>query len=130
MEYIYHTTVCSMLQALVAGAVWGVYYDVFRMLRRLIGFSRVSIALQDVFFWLTSAFCLFFVCIQLNNGFIRIYFILFAFVGWGIYFATLGKMISVIFGCIADFVGRIFEIVRTCVMSGMAKIYLTLKSNR
>ena len=82
MEYIYHTTVCSMLQALVAGAVWGVYYDVFRMLRRLIGFSRVSIALQDVFFWLTSV------------------------------------------------VGRIFEIVRTCVMSGMAKIYLTLKSNR
>ena len=59
MEYTHYTTLFSMLQALTAGLFWGVYYDVFRILRRMIHFHRLSVAFQDLFFWITSAVFIF-----------------------------------------------------------------------
>ena len=48
---------------------------------------------------------IFFVCVKLNNGYIRIYFVVFALIGWGVYFFTLGKIIFIIF----DFIIKILR---------------------
>ena len=130
MEYTHYTTIYSMLQALAAGAVWGLYYDVFRLLRRMIHFSGFSVALQDVFFWLTSAVYIFFVCVRLNNGYIRIYFVIFALVGWGIYFATLGRVAFAVFDKIIGFLRRIFEKVKAGILSLLAKIYIKIRGKK
>ncbi len=94
-----------MLQALAAGIIMGVYYDIFRFARRLFHFSNFSVIIQDIIFWLSSAIYIFFVCVKLNNGYIRIYFVVFALIGWGVYFFTLGKFIFIIL----DFIIKILR---------------------
>ena len=112
-----------MLQALAAGIVMGVYYDVFRLLRRIVHFSRISVALQDIVFWLSSAVFIFFVCVRLNNGYIRIYFVIFALAGWGLYFATLGRLIFAFFDVIIKALRCVFENVKNHIISVFAKSY-------
>lgn len=127
MEYTHFTSIISMLQALAAGIIWGVYYDVFRLFRRVIHFARITIALQDIVFWLTSAVFIFFVCIKLNNGFIRIYFVVFALVGWTIYFYTLGKMAFAVFDLIISCARRIIANMKSRIISIISKIYIKIK---
>lgn len=97
MEYTHVTNVVSLLQAAAAGLAMGIYYDFFRILRRIKRFDRFSVAIQDIFFWISAAIGLFFICIRLNNGFIRIYFVVFSLGGWGIYYLTVGKLIFTVF---------------------------------
>ena len=75
MEYTHITDLVSLLQALLVGVGMGVYYDVFRLRRRIFQFRWLSVALQDVIFWVTSAVAVFFVCVRWNGGYIRIYFV-------------------------------------------------------
>ena len=127
MEYTYYTDLYSMLQALAAGVVMGAYYDVFRFLRRIVHFEKFSVALQDFLFWMTSAVFIFFVCVKLNNGYIRIYFVLFAMIGWGIYFATLGRMMFAFFDLIIQFLNRIYEKIKKWIIAILSKIYIKFK---
>lgn len=127
MEYTHYTDLTSMLQALAAGVLMGVYYDVFRLLRRMIHFDRISVALQDIFFWMTSAVYIFFVCIRLNNGYIRIYFILFAMIGWGIYYATAGRLLFLVFDCIIKVFSKILNGIRKFLISQAEKIYINAR---
>lgn len=98
-----------MLQALAAGVVMGIYYDLFRILRRLFRFSALSVAIQDILFWLTASVPFFFVCLKCNGGFIRIYFVFFALLGWFCYFMTAGKLIFLLFDKIICFFRRVFD---------------------
>ncbi|MBQ9901657.1 MAG: spore cortex biosynthesis protein YabQ [Clostridia bacterium] len=127
MEYTHYTDLHSMLQALAAGVLMGLYYDVFRLMRRLTHFDRISVAIQDIFFWLTSAVYLFFVCVRLNNGYIRIYFIFFALTGWGIYYATVGRIAFAILDVILKLLGRVLKSVRKVFFSAAKKIYIIAK---
>ena len=124
MEYTYYTDLLSMIQALAAGAFMGVYYDAFRFLRRIVHFSSISVALQDLFFWLSSAVYLFFVCVRLNNGYIRIYFVLFAFMGWGVYFATFGRVMFVVFDFMIKILKRFFRMIKKHITRQAIKIYI------
>ena len=130
MEYTFYPDLTSMLQALAAGVLLGVYYDAFRVLRRVIHFDRVSVAMQDILFWLTSAVYLFFVCIRLNNGYIRIYFVLFALAGWGVYYATVGRMIFVVFDFMLKIVGRLTKSIKKMTVSLIRKIYTKIKGKK
>lgn len=121
MEYTHVTDTISILQAMAAGIAMGAFYDCFRFLRRLNRYDNFSVALQDMAFWISSAICLFFVCIRLNNGFIRIYFIIFAFVGWLLYFAVAGRLFFA-------FLDRILSAVRQMIQQ--MKIILSTKIDK
>lgn len=127
MEYTHYTDLTSMLQALAAGVLMGVYYDVFRLMRRMIRFDRISVALQDIFFWMTSAVYVFFVCVRLNNGYIRIYFILFAIIGWGFYYATVGRLIFAVFDCIINVIRKLLNGIRKILLSIAEKLYINMR---
>ncbi len=127
MEYTYYTDIFSMLQALAAGLIMGVYYDAFRFLRRIVHFESISVAMQDFFFWTTSAVYLFFVCVKLNNGYIRIYFVFFALVGWSIYFVTVGKIVFAAFDVIIKFISRILATVKKTLTSKISQLYTRIK---
>ena len=129
MEYTYYTDLNSMLQAIVAGVLMGVYYDAFRLVRRMVRFDRISVALQDLLFWMTSAVYLFFVCIRLNNGYIRIYFILFALTGWGIYYATVGRFVFVVFDFIIRLIHRWTARMKKGLLSVARQIYIKIRNN-
>ena len=122
MEYTHITDLVSLLQALLVGVGMGVYYDVFRLRRRIFQFRWLSVALQDVIFWVTSAVAVFFVCVRWNGGYIRIYFVLFVMCGWLLYFLTVGKMVFVILDIAINFTNRIFKIVQNKIIRSFEKI--------
>lgn len=127
MEYAYYTDIFSMLQALAAGLIMGIYYDAFRLLRRIVHFESISVAMQDFFFWITSAVYLFFVCVKLNNGYIRIYFVFFALVGWSVYYITLGKIIFAVFDFIIKYLSRILATAKKTLVTKMSQLYTRIK---
>ncbi len=85
-------------QAVLTGAVMGVYYDVFRILRRIFRFGYATIAAQDVFFFVTSAFGVFFAGTYFTGGTIRISFVAAVLLGWGIYATTAGALLLLVVG--------------------------------
>lgn len=83
----------DVLKALLLGCCVGLYYDFWRLLRMMRDFSRLSVFLQDMIFWLTSAVFVFFAVIKINAGFVRLYFITLIFVAWLLYYFTVGNVI-------------------------------------
>lgn len=126
MEYLQITDIFSLFEALLIGVAMGIYYDVFRFFRRIFKFSSFSVALQDIMFWVTSAVIVFFICIKLNGGFVRIYFIIFALLGWFVYFKTVGKIIFKIFDFIISIFNRIFAMSRRFLIKISEKIFSKL----
>lgn len=80
-------------KALLTGVVLGVYYDVFRIIRRIIPCNYANILAQDLFFWTTSAVFVFFVTIKLNGGVVRYIFIAAVLGGWVFYMLTFGAIV-------------------------------------
>lgn len=90
-------------KALLTGAVMGIYYDVFRIIRRIIRCSYANILAQDLFFWATSAVFVFFVTIKINGGIVRYIFIAAVLGGWIFYIMTVGVFVM----SVVDFFVRI-----------------------
>jgi len=80
-------------KALLTGAVMGIYYDVFRIIRRIIRCSYANILAQDLFFWVTSAIFVFFVTIKINGGIVRLIFVAAVLGGWMFYMFTVGTLV-------------------------------------
>ena len=95
-------------KALLAGAALGIYYDLFRILRRVFHFGYAMILGQDLIFWLTGAVGVFFGSVVVYGGQLRILFVLTALAGWGIYAATIGSILM----AVVDFVLRLLN--RVC----------------
>ena len=83
-------------EGLLTGAVMGIYYDFFRIIRRIIRCRYANIVGQDIFFWVTSAFFVFFTMIKLNGGQVRILFVLMVLAGWGFYMLSVGAVVMLL----------------------------------
>ena len=126
MEYLQLTSVISLIEALLTGVIMGIYYDIFRFIRRIFKFNSLAVAAQDVIFWATSAVAVFFICIRLNGGFVRIYFVIFAILGWFIYFKTAGKIIFIVFDFVLNIFSSIFAAIRKFIVKISEKIFSKL----
>lgn len=80
------------LYAAVFGIGLGMYYDCFRILRILVKWNAVWVLIQDLVFFLSSAFGFFLFLFFWNNGEIRIYVCLASALGMTVYFLTLGRL--------------------------------------
>lgn len=72
------------------GVVITVAYDMLRILRSCIRHSRVAISVEDFFFWVLCAIFIFAVLYCENDGILRWYCVVAAFVGMLVY----GKLVS------------------------------------
>lgn len=127
MEYTHMTNLLSLLQALLTGVGMGVYYDCFRAARRMIRFSAVSVAVQDLFFWVSSAVVLFFLCLYFNNGFIRLYFVTAALFGWLGYSLTAGRLLIAVLNHVGGLNNRIFDFIKNVGIRFLRGIYIKIK---
>ena len=80
-------------QMLLAGAAMGVFYDVFRVLRRFFRFGYSAILAQDILFFCVSAVFVFFTGITLSGGRMRLSYALAALAGWLVYALTAGAAV-------------------------------------
>lgn len=63
----------SFLAFFCCGICAAAFFDLFRMIRRLLPHSRRAIALEDIVFWIISGFVLFVLLLLFQSGRLRIF---------------------------------------------------------
>ncbi len=96
--------------ALLTGVALGVYYDLYRILRRIFRWGYAMIVAQDILFWVTGAIGVFFSSMIATGGRLRIFYVLTALAGWGIYALTLGRLLMKLVDGVVRIVGGILSL--------------------
>lgn len=77
----------------LCGICTGIFYDLFKMLRRLVKPSVTAANIQDGIFWICAAAGIFVFLIFIDDGRMRFYEIAVIFVMWLIYELTISKYV-------------------------------------
>lgn len=78
--------------ACLFGAVLGLYYDIFRIIRLLTASERRHVFLQDVFYLFTCGVLTYLFTFAVNYGELRFYILAGEAIGWCIYYLTIGAI--------------------------------------
>lgn len=109
MEFsVTHEAFVFVCSALCGSALFFVY-DLFRLIKRKSGASRLMQNLQDAVFWLTALAISFFTVLYANNGAIRFYELVGALLGAILYGFTLSPWILKLLDKILDIFSKIFK---------------------
>lgn len=84
------------IYSICLGGVLGLIYDFFKFDRIVFKRKNLLIFLQDILFWLISAFMFFSFAVVFSNGQIRAYLLFGSFFGFLIYRLTLSKLFMLI----------------------------------
>lgn len=83
----------SFLYAFLFGAVTGLLYDIFRILRIAFPIGKVAVFIEDVLYLLSAGLLTFVYLLKFNSGEIRSYILLGTLLGFIVYYFTVGKLI-------------------------------------
>lgn len=83
----------SFLYALAFGAVTGVLYDAFRIIRVAFPIGRAAVFVEDMVFLFAAGILNFIFFLELNSGEIRVFILLGTIAGFVIYYFTVGMLI-------------------------------------
>ena len=81
------------LSTIAAGAVIGLIYDLFRVLRKTIPHANLAVQIEDAVFWLGCSVLMFSFMLHRNYGEVRFFAILGMALGAVIYFHTISKIV-------------------------------------
>lgn len=119
MEYILSlsTQTRSFLLSLGFGLIIGILYDVLRVVRILLSFSKIATYVTDFLFSVLSAVMTFLFCLSVTNGEVRLYIILGEFIGFSVFYLSFGtvavkfseKTVKKIFNVFSKFFRFIFS---------------------
>ncbi len=73
------------------GFLLGVYYDIFRIVRRLLHPSKIAVFFQDCFFFSSAAVLVFLFSLSMTDGVVRWYVLFGVFCGFMSYRYTVGR---------------------------------------
>ncbi len=96
------------MAAVILGIILCVFYDIFRAARGCKKTSFVSIALEDIIFWIISSVSTFILLLAGTNGEVRFYVILGEVVGFVLSRLTLSRLIYNFFLFIAKGISVLF----------------------
>lgn len=92
---------------LISGIIIGVFFDIFRILRKSLHTSDFITYVEDILFWLFTGFFLLFILFQFSNGEIRIYNIVGLLIGGIFYLLSISKFFIKINVFIVTFIKNI-----------------------
>lgn len=93
MEISISEQALEFLLSCLLGAVLGVLYDAFRILRAAIPHGRILTLLEDILFWALSAVITFFFLLLFSEGQVRLYILLGELLGFIVYYFTVGSLV-------------------------------------
>ncbi len=111
-----------ILIAVLSGCAMGLYYDFFRIIRKIFPCGKTSVLIQDIFFWSTSAIVIFYENIILNSGYVRVSFTAVILLSWILYFHSVGKIIMFIVNIAITLIKRLFSIIYRRIISPSGKL--------
>ena len=109
---------------LMSGMLSGVIYDIFRVSRKVKKSNVYVVFIQDLVFWILTAFLAFYVIFYSNDGILRWYEIFLIGIGFFLYELSLSHLVSYIVEKIAKAVLRILKVTLKFIL---APIYLIKK---
>lgn len=99
------------LVSIQAGMVIGVFYDIFRIIRKIIPHPDWLIHLEDLIYWIIVSSFMFFVLFSKNYGEIRGFALLGALLGNVFYFFTIGILVMKFSDWIINLIKKIIHII-------------------
>lgn len=75
----------------ISGIIIGIFFDIFRVIRRTFKISDIHTMIEDIIFGIISALFLIFIIFIYNNGEVRWYMFAGIITGCGIYLVTISK---------------------------------------
>lgn len=104
------TNVGQLYQLLLSagfGFALGVYYELFRFIRRLFDSRTVSVIGQDLVFFTTASCGTYLFDLYLTGGMLRWYLFVGLIVGFWVYYVTVGRLLSAAFSWIAGWLRQL-----------------------
>lgn len=96
------------LMSVILGACAGFVYDLFRILRKTVRHPDFLTQLEDCIYWVFVSGFIFYFILNKNSGEVRFYIILGTFLGMGIYFLTLSRLIMAVSLTVVNFFKQVF----------------------
>ena len=117
-----------------AGAVFGVYYDIFRALRLTVPHHSFFVFLEDLLFLMTYGIFLSCFASAAARGELRGYYILGGFIGFVLYYFTIGKFvvgfIKKLIKCVKKILNIIYKPIRKIIYKFVRNNVNAVKSNK
>jgi spore cortex biosynthesis protein YabQ len=110
---------------LLIGAVAGLIFDFFRILRRTFRHPDALTQVEDVVYWLLATVFIFYFILHRNDGEMRLYAVAGIFGGMGLYFFTLSRLLMAVSCVVMDFLKKV---IMTAIGIILAPIKLLLKA--
>ena len=98
------------LSTLLVGAAIGLFYDVFRILRRTARHSVAMVQLEDFIFWVVATGLTFYYMLHRNYGEIRWFSLVGVAVGISLYFATVSRWVVALFVAVVNYMKRVIAV--------------------
>jgi spore cortex biosynthesis protein YabQ len=98
------------LLSVAMGAGFGIFFDFFRILRKTVPFfaqNTFIVQLEDFLFWIIVTGGMFYFMLSHNFGEIRLFSMLGAACGFGLYFATLSRLVMLVFVSVIEFLKKV-----------------------
>ena len=95
------------LSTVVVGMVIGLFYDIFRIIRKTTPHRAWVVQLEDVLFWVTATGAMFYFMLQHNYGEIRVFSLLGTACGVVLYMATFSPWVLKVSTAVINFVKRV-----------------------
>lgn len=111
MVYIENITyqLRTFFYSLGIGVLLCIIYDFFRFFRNLFSFGKILTFIEDVLFAALSACVTFVFLLAINNGKVCWYIFLGEFLGFAVYYFTLGEIGMKIYGAISKKAKRVLK---------------------
>ncbi len=93
MAFFVQEELIGFLYAVIFGAMLGIVYDFFRIIRNVIRHNVAAVSTEDVIFWIGTAVSSFMAVLFFNDGILRMYMILGGLAGCIIYRFTLSRLL-------------------------------------
>lgn len=97
----------SLLAFTISGIAIGIFFDIFRILRKSFKTPDIITYIEDIIFWIFSGLFFLFVLFKFNNGEIRAYIFLGLLFGVLIYIFTISKYFIKISVTIINFIKKV-----------------------
>ena len=113
MEQSFAVQSTAFLYSLPVGAVLGIIYGIIALLRKTLNLKKGTVIALDITFMLLCAVSIFYFSLGFLDGYIRVYVIFGAGLGFFIYRLTIGRLLQGILNPIISWIKRIIVAIFT-----------------
>lgn len=112
------------LMAVVIGIILACIYDVIKIFRYAVLHKQIFVYIEDACFWIISTFYVFYICLNKNDGEIRLYFVMALFIGMMLYFFIVSPIVMSFAQRIIDVIKFIFNLFIEIILTPFKLIYM------